>query len=216
MHVPSVTAKAASGALSRRSPSFSSVSRSRPRGIGGSARQRMQPAAAPSGEEENVWLTTVSGRYGGRDRHQEGSCVIVADVVAICWSFWLGIVIGLVGVPVRPFGGFARGRSGTDARGRRKPPGVPRPGGAASGTVVASGRYGALVSVLAHTYGGPRALRRPAPICHVVHERVDDRQPHAAFGELDEEANAERLRDAWGGCFDTSCRSRRPRRRSGC
>ena len=37
-----------------------------------------------------------------------GIIVIIGIVVAIVWSFWLGIIIALVGLIA--FGGFARGR----------------------------------------------------------------------------------------------------------
>ena len=37
-----------------------------------------------------------------------GILVIVGIVVAIFWSLWLGIIVGLVGLVA--FGGFARGK----------------------------------------------------------------------------------------------------------
>ena len=37
-----------------------------------------------------------------------GALVIVGIVIALFWSIWLGIVIGLVGLVA--FGGFAKGR----------------------------------------------------------------------------------------------------------
>jgi hypothetical protein len=37
-----------------------------------------------------------------------GILVIVGIVLAIVWSFWWGLIIGLIGLVV--FGGFARGK----------------------------------------------------------------------------------------------------------
>jgi hypothetical protein len=45
-----------------------------------------------------------------RDRRDQprGILVIVGIVVAIVWSFWLGLIIALIGLIA--FGGFARGK----------------------------------------------------------------------------------------------------------
>ena len=37
-----------------------------------------------------------------------GILVIVGSVIALVWSLWLGIIVGLVGLVA--FGGFARGK----------------------------------------------------------------------------------------------------------
>ena len=46
------------------------------------------------------------GRLGGISTG--GIIVIVGIIVMIIWSFWLGLIIALVGLIA--FGGFARGR----------------------------------------------------------------------------------------------------------
>ncbi|HET6944821.1 MAG TPA: hypothetical protein VFI01_05710 [Gaiellaceae bacterium] len=45
-------------------------------------------------------------RYGGLSLG--GIIVIVGVVIALIWSFWLGIIIALVGLVA--FGGFVRGK----------------------------------------------------------------------------------------------------------
>jgi hypothetical protein len=48
----------------------------------------------------------VSTRHGGIGLG--GILVILGIVLAIAWSFWWGLIIGLVGLIL--FGGFARGK----------------------------------------------------------------------------------------------------------
>jgi len=50
--------------------------------------------------------TRGSGRWGGIGLG--GILVIVGIILAIVWSFWWGLIIGLVGLVV--FGGFAKGK----------------------------------------------------------------------------------------------------------
>jgi hypothetical protein len=57
-------------------------------------------------EEELVATPERRGRIGGISTG--GIIVIVGIVVMIVWSFWLGLIIALLGLIA--FGGFARGR----------------------------------------------------------------------------------------------------------
>ena len=59
------------------------------------------------------WPRTAAGRevdMGGREGGigLGGILVIVGIVLAIVWSFWWGLIIGLVGLVF--FGGFAKGK----------------------------------------------------------------------------------------------------------
>ena len=51
---------------------------------------------------------TAMGRGGSAGIGLGGILVLVGVVVAVAWSLWLGIVIGVIGLVA--FGGFARGR----------------------------------------------------------------------------------------------------------
>jgi hypothetical protein len=54
-------------------------------------------------------LATPERRYGPAGGLTLGGIIVIAGiVVAIVWSFWLGLIIALVGLIF--FGGFARGR----------------------------------------------------------------------------------------------------------
>jgi len=55
-------------------------------------------------KEENV--ATPDRRYGGIT--VGGIIVIVGIVLVIVWSFWIGLIVALVGLIA--FGGFARGK----------------------------------------------------------------------------------------------------------
>jgi hypothetical protein len=55
-------------------------------------------------KEENV--ATPERRYGGIT--VGGIIVIVGIVLAIVWSFWIGLIVALIGLIA--FGGFARGK----------------------------------------------------------------------------------------------------------
>jgi hypothetical protein len=46
------------------------------------------------------------GRFGGMSTG--GIIVIVGIIIALIWSFWLGLIIALIGLIA--FGGFVRGR----------------------------------------------------------------------------------------------------------
>jgi hypothetical protein len=60
------------------------------------------------------WLRTATKREVGLVGNRNGGIglggilVIVGIVLAIVWSFWWGLIIGLVGLVF--FGGFAKGR----------------------------------------------------------------------------------------------------------
>jgi hypothetical protein len=60
----------------------------------------------PMDEEALVATPERRGRIGGISTG--GIIVIVGIVVMIVWSFWLGLIIALLGLIA--FGGFARGR----------------------------------------------------------------------------------------------------------
>jgi hypothetical protein len=51
-------------------------------------------------------MPNADRRYGGITLG--GIIVIVGIVVMIVWSFWIGLIIALIGLVA--FGGFARGR----------------------------------------------------------------------------------------------------------
>jgi hypothetical protein len=54
-------------------------------------------------------MATPERRYGpGAGITLGGIIVIVGIIVLIFWSFWLGLIIALIGLLA--FGGFARGR----------------------------------------------------------------------------------------------------------
>jgi hypothetical protein len=54
-------------------------------------------------------MATPERRYGpGAGITLGGIVVIVGIIVMIFWSFWLGLIIALIGLIA--FGGFARGR----------------------------------------------------------------------------------------------------------
>jgi hypothetical protein len=54
-------------------------------------------------------MATPERRYGPAGGLTLGGIIVIAGiVVAIIWSFWLGLIIALVGLVF--FGGFARGR----------------------------------------------------------------------------------------------------------
>jgi hypothetical protein len=54
-------------------------------------------------------MATRERRYGaGRGITLGGIIVIIGIVVMIAWSFWLGLIIALIGLIA--FGGFVRGR----------------------------------------------------------------------------------------------------------
>jgi hypothetical protein len=55
-------------------------------------------------KEENV--ATPERRYGGIT--DGGIIVIVGIVLVIVWSFWIGLIVALIGLIA--FGGFARGK----------------------------------------------------------------------------------------------------------
>jgi hypothetical protein len=57
-------------------------------------------------EEERVATPERRGGIGGISLG--GILVIVGIVLMIVWSFWIGLIIALVGLIA--FGGFARGR----------------------------------------------------------------------------------------------------------
>jgi hypothetical protein len=67
----------------------------------------MRPAAAPQRMRGERMANDVSGGMGA-GIGIGGILVIVGVLVAIFWSLWLGIIIGLVGLVA--FGGFVRGR----------------------------------------------------------------------------------------------------------
>ena len=51
-------------------------------------------------------MATPDSRYGGIT--VGGIIVIVGIVLVIVWSFWIGLIVALVGLIA--FGGFARGK----------------------------------------------------------------------------------------------------------
>jgi hypothetical protein len=54
-------------------------------------------------------LATPERRYGPAGGLTLGGIIVIAGIiVAIVWSFWLGLIIAVVGLIF--FGGFARGR----------------------------------------------------------------------------------------------------------
>ena len=54
-------------------------------------------------------MATPERRYGpGAGITLGGVIVVVGIIVMIFWSFWLGLIIALIGLIA--FGGFARGR----------------------------------------------------------------------------------------------------------
>ena len=53
-------------------------------------------------------MANATSDRGARGLGLGGILVIVGIVVAIFWSLWLGIIVGLVGLVA--FGGFARGK----------------------------------------------------------------------------------------------------------
>jgi hypothetical protein len=54
-------------------------------------------------------LATPERRYGPAGGLTLGGIIVIAGIiVAIVWSFWIGLIIAVVGLIF--FGGFARGR----------------------------------------------------------------------------------------------------------
>jgi hypothetical protein len=54
-------------------------------------------------------MATRERRYGpGRGLTLGGIIVLVGIIVLIFWSFWLGLIIALIGLAA--FGGFVRGK----------------------------------------------------------------------------------------------------------
>ena len=59
-------------------------------------------------EEEDVRMATRENRGGIFGISVGGIIVIVGIVLMFIWSFWIGLIIALVGLLA--FGGFARGK----------------------------------------------------------------------------------------------------------
>jgi hypothetical protein len=66
--------------------------------------------AMPGGNRRRGGILMADGRTGGNTGGigLGGILVIVGIVVMIVWSFWVGLIIALVGLIA--FGGFARGK----------------------------------------------------------------------------------------------------------
>jgi len=61
------------------------------------------------GEEEEVQMDTRADRGGGIGGISVGGIIVIIGIVLMfVWSFWIGLIVALVGLIA--FGGFARGR----------------------------------------------------------------------------------------------------------
>jgi hypothetical protein len=65
-------------------------------------------ASAGRNREEESMNTTRTERGGVGGISLGGAIVIVGIVLMIVWSFWIGLIVALLGLIA--FGGFARGR----------------------------------------------------------------------------------------------------------